>query len=71
MDEGDLAQDWQARSNAAAIAAHRHAMAANRGPATGICTECGDEIPPRRREAVPGCVLCVDCQAGAERAAGA
>lgn len=26
------------------------------------CEECGDEIPQRRREAVPGVRLCVACQ---------
>lgn len=27
------------------------------------CEECGDEIPPRRREVIPGVRLCVTCQA--------
>ncbi len=27
------------------------------------CEECGVSIPQARREAVPGCELCVDCQA--------
>lgn len=32
-----------------------------------ICEECGEQIPPARREAVPGCVLCVECQEMLER----
>lgn len=27
------------------------------------CDDCGAEIPEARRHAVPGCRLCVDCQA--------
>jgi phage/conjugal plasmid C-4 type zinc finger TraR family protein len=26
------------------------------------CEECGEEIPQRRRELIPGVRLCVDCQ---------
>lgn len=26
------------------------------------CEECGEEIPPRRREVIPGARLCVACQ---------
>lgn len=27
------------------------------------CAECEEEIPERRREAIPGCRLCATCQA--------
>ena len=27
------------------------------------CEECGEEIPPRRREVIPGVRLCITCQA--------
>ena len=30
------------------------------------CADCGDELDQRRREAVPGCQLCVDCIAKQE-----
>lgn len=26
------------------------------------CIECGDEIPPERRKANPGCCRCISCQ---------
>jgi DnaK suppressor protein len=29
----------------------------------GICDRCGNEIPPRRLEAMPDSVLCVQCAA--------
>ncbi len=32
------------------------------GPGVSRCEGCGGEIPPARREAVPGVRLCVACQ---------
>jgi phage/conjugal plasmid C-4 type zinc finger TraR family protein len=31
------------------------------------CEECGQEIPPARRKAVPGVRLCVACQSEADK----
>lgn len=31
------------------------------------CEDCGEEIPPRRLEALPGARRCVVCQSAAER----
>lgn len=31
-------------------------------PSAQECEECGEIIPEARREAVPGCRLCIDCQ---------
>lgn len=28
-----------------------------------FCEDCGDDIPPARRLAAPGCTRCIDCQA--------
>jgi len=33
-----------------------------RGASLTHCFECGDEIPEKRRAAVSGCRLCIDCQ---------
>ncbi|HET7306680.1 MAG TPA: DksA/TraR family C4-type zinc finger protein [Gammaproteobacteria bacterium] len=30
------------------------------------CEECGEEIPPARRKAVPGVRLCINCQSEAD-----
>ena len=38
------------------------------GPSPTECDECGEPIPPRRREAVPGVRLCVECASGRDRA---
>ncbi len=32
------------------------------GPGLTHCAECGAEIPPARREAIPGVRLCLKCQ---------
>jgi phage/conjugal plasmid C-4 type zinc finger TraR family protein len=37
------------------------------GEGTLECVECGEEIPPRRREALPGVTTCVSCQSGRDR----
>lgn len=31
------------------------------------CVECGDEIPERRRQALPGVTTCVACQSGRDQ----
>ena len=33
------------------------------GESRATCEECGNSIPPARREAIPGVRLCVVCQA--------
>ena len=43
-----------------AVARARDALAA--GPSLSHCAECGEEIPERRRQAIAGVRLCVDCQ---------
>ena len=32
------------------------------GESLAHCAECGEDIPERRRQAIPGVRLCVDCQ---------
>ena len=43
-----------------AVLAARARMPAGEGETH--CVECGDEIPERRRQAVPGVRTCVKCQ---------
>lgn len=45
-----------------AVAAARARMP--RGPSAKWCDVCGEEIPEKRREAVPGVRTCVECQSG-------
>lgn len=55
----DAASELEEMQREQAIAAHRidrNAVSASH------CIECGDDIPQARREAVPGCRTCADCQ---------
>jgi phage/conjugal plasmid C-4 type zinc finger TraR family protein len=48
-----------------ALAAHQRRVR----PVTNspMCHGCGEEIPQQRREILPGCCLCVECQTEFER----
>jgi phage/conjugal plasmid C-4 type zinc finger TraR family protein len=37
------------------------------GAGREACVECGEPIPARRREALPGVTTCVACQSGRDR----
>ncbi|WP_343343331.1 DksA/TraR family C4-type zinc finger protein [Sphingomicrobium sp. XHP0239] len=45
-----------------AVAAARARLA--KGESLKECEVCGEDIPPRRREALPGVRTCVECQSG-------
>ncbi|MBP3063677.1 phage/conjugal plasmid C-4 type zinc finger protein, TraR family [Ectopseudomonas chengduensis] len=36
------------------------------GESATECDSCGDDIPDARRQAVPGCRFCVECQSRQE-----
>jgi DnaK suppressor protein len=56
-------------SNAQAMIAQINAALQRLDAGTyGICTNCGREIDPRRLEALPCVILCIDCQTAAEAA---
>ena len=60
----DSASEVEELQRNAALAAHRmnrDAVSATR------CSDCDEELPQARRIAYPGCTMCVDCQADAER----
>ncbi len=44
-------------------AVERARSALPRGESRAHCEECGAEIPPARRQAIPGVSRCVACQA--------
>lgn len=70
-DEGEVAADYQARHNAAALADHRAKMAEQTAaPSLEICEDCEDDIPAERRKKQPGCTRCVACQSLHERLKG-
>jgi phage/conjugal plasmid C-4 type zinc finger TraR family protein len=64
MDEADLAQQTTEKHLASAIKAHTNRN--NSGVTLLECEDCGEPIPEARRQAVPGCTRCVECQTAYE-----
>lgn len=63
-DKADIAGDYIEQSLELALANQRNqTRAASNDP---YCEECGHEIPAKRREALPGCPTCVECQQALE-----
>ena len=60
MDEMDLAQEINERHLEESIQAQRDKLP--RGESNAHCEDCQEPIPEARREAVPGCRRCIDCQ---------
>lgn len=62
-DLADMAQAEQERLNARSA----ERLTRYHAPETlEFCAECGEPIPEARRQAVPGCRLCVECQSERE-----
>ena len=64
VDEADLGNMFAERYLQGALARNAACRPCGAGPE--CCEECGEVIPPARREAVPGCRLCVGCQRALE-----
>lgn len=64
-DEADIANQAVEFSLAQNLARITAAAAAN--STTTECVECGDEINPARRKAVPWATTCIECQAILEK----
>lgn len=62
MDIIDSAQKNEAKFKAACLSSIRH----YEGKSETVCSRCGEPIPEKRRKAIPGVTLCVDCQAELE-----
>ena len=67
MDEADVASGYTEMFLNAAIQTHWNAVGRTRTESAENCDICSDPIPEARRLAVPGCLLCVDCQSDQER----
>ena len=46
--------------------ARMKAQAQPKGESLTHCAECDEPIPEKRRNAIPGVKLCIDCQSGRE-----
>ena len=65
MDELDLAQQHETQARDFAISAIRQASHTDL-PSLLSCIECGEEIPEKRRQAIPGVQHCITCQRALE-----
>ncbi|WP_137936109.1 TraR/DksA family transcriptional regulator [Chitinivorax sp. B] len=67
-DVYDRAQALEARQRAEAIARQQAATALMLAtPGQSHCDDCGERIAEARRQAMPCCTRCVDCQSIRER----
>lgn len=60
MDAADIASEREAIHREESLARARKAQPS--GPSIEDCEGCGVRIPEARRQAVPGCRLCIVCQ---------
>lgn len=67
MDEVDRANDTAQADLERTLAAHHQLTMTRPGAQRTECEDCGAPIPRARQVAVPGCVLCVDCQIREDR----
>lgn len=66
MDEADKAQAEELQISEVK---KQHAVFKQTEISRLYCVDCGDPIPEERRQAVPGCRRCYDCQTRVERGA--
>lgn len=67
-DYADRAEvlEQQARDDALRDQQRRASQRRRAAASAETCTDCDDPIPEGRRQAVPGCELCVSCQRRSE-----
>ncbi|EBL8291895.1 conjugal transfer protein TraR [Salmonella enterica] len=65
MDEIDRDQEFNERQLEATIARSRSPVGDRLS--LHFCRQCGEAIPEKRRQLVPGVSLCIDCQTDSER----
>lgn len=70
MDLAEKAAEGEQRFTDRSLAAREAAWRAARNPGGASlthCLDCGDEIPAARRQAIPACERCAECQQDHER----
>ena len=61
-------QEEQERSRALAEQARRSDLTGKTvADSATTCVDCGDDIPLKRRKAMPGCVRCISCAQRVEK----
>lgn len=64
MDDMDKVQAINDQVDERVVEDHQRSMP--RGESYTHCEDCGNAIPEDRRQAMPGCRRCVDCQTDIE-----
>lgn len=62
IDQAQAVVEYCLNIHIANIRQMRHVAA----PSLFECEQCGNEIPPKRRQAIPSVSLCVECQRAME-----
>ncbi|MGG5964647.1 TraR/DksA family transcriptional regulator [Salmonella enterica] len=65
MDEIDRDQEFNERQLELMIA--RSCPRTPHSPSLKYCRQCGETIPVKRQQMIPGVTLCIDCQTESER----
>ena len=63
----DLANEQAEQFLTASLRQHQERTKTPAVPSAHRCEDCDDTIPEARRQAVPGCYLCVSCAEERER----
>ena len=66
-DDVDRASKYESMERLSGIALAAKDMNKRSPVSLTHCLECGDPIPEKRREAEPGCELCVECKSWQEK----
>jgi len=69
MDQFDRATQLEEQHRELALAQQALQRAQTTGASAFFCIDCGVDIPEARRQAVPGCQRCIDCQTRHEQRA--
>ncbi|HJU70369.1 MAG TPA: TraR/DksA family transcriptional regulator [Paucimonas sp.] len=65
MDITNQASEREMADRERALAVQRATRSA--GPSCSHCQDCGEPIPAKRQQAMPGATLCVACQSRQEQ----
>ena len=65
LDQAEHQQSQELRIRLASNAAIVNNMHRSKN-STGLCVDCGKQIPPKRLECIPGALRCVTCQTAFE-----
>ncbi len=66
-DDAERAAEYEALERSSAITQSTRSMRKRSLVSLTHCLECGEKIPEKRRQAEPGCELCVKCKSWEEK----